>query len=118
MSFLSGTIQLNDIHMRQDSANKLINSFGIPISLKVGLISKVNISFSVINFWASPLDLEIDEAYIILGPSLFLRSNNDSFIDEAEDDLLNTSYDPTNSFNIFEHEMKIKGNAVQINNQV
>ena len=42
----------------------------------------------------------------------------DEIEDEGEDDLLNTSYDPTNSFNIFEHEMKIKGNGLQINNQV
>ena len=78
----------------------------------------MNISFSVISFWTSPLTLEIDEAFLILGPSLFFRSHNDSFMEEAEDDLLNTSYDATNSFNIFEHEMKIKGNGIQINNQV
>ena len=111
MSFLSGTIQLSDLHIRQDMMNKLIDSFGIPFSLIVGLIQNVNITFSVLSFWTSPLDLEIDDAYFVLGPSMFFRSNDESYIEEGEEDLLNTSYDSTNGFNVFEHEMKIKANG-------
>ena len=42
---------------------------------------------------------------------MFFRSNDESYIDEGEEDLLNTSYDSTNAFNVFEHEMKIKANG-------
>lgn len=108
MSFLSGSINLSDLHIKQDMANRLIDSFGIPISLKVGLIKNVNISFSILNFWSNPLTMNIDEVYLILGPSTFFRSSQDSYIEENTNDLLNSSYDSTNAFNVFDHEMKIK----------
>ena len=91
-------------------ANRLIDSFGIPLSLKVGLIKNVNINFSVLSFWSSPLELLIDDVYLVLGPSTYFRSHTESYIEEAPDDLLNASYDSTNAFNVFEHEMKIKAN--------
>ena len=53
----------------------------------------------------------IDDVNLILGPSTFFRSNSDSYIEEAGPDLLNASYDSTNAFNVFDHEMKIKANS-------
>jgi len=111
MSFLSGQLKLSDLHIRQDMANRLIDSFGIPLSLKVGLIKNVNINFSVLSFWSSPLELTIDDVYLVMGPSTYFRSHNESYIEEAPEDLLNASYDSTNAFNVFEHEMKIKANT-------
>ena len=108
MSFLSGSINLSDLHIKQDMANRLIDSFGIPISLKVGLIKNVIIAFSILNFWSNPLEMQIDDIYLILGPSVYFRSNQDSYIEENTNDLLNSSYDSTNAFNVFDHEMKIK----------
>ena len=93
-------------------ANRLIDSFGIPLSLKVGLIKNVHINFSLLSFWTSPLELVIDDVYLVIGPSTYFRSNNESYIEEAPDDLLNASYDSTNAFNVFEHEMKIKATGV------
>ena len=92
-------------------ANRLIDSFGIPLSLKVGLIKNVNINFSVLSFWSSPLELLVDDVYLVLGPSTYFRSHFESYIEEHADDLLNASYDSTNAFNVFEHEMKIKANT-------
>lgn len=116
MSFLSGTIQLSDLHIRQEMANRLIDSFGIPITLKAGLIKKMNVTFSVLSFWTSPLELVIDDVFMILGPSTYFRSNVESYIEETNDDLLNLSYDSTNAFNVFDHEMKIKANNDTANN--
>ena len=48
--------------------------------------------------------------YLLVGPSTYFRSNDESYIEEAPDDLLNASYDSTNAFNVFDHEMKIKAN--------
>lgn len=113
MSFLSGSITLSDLHIKQDMANRLIDSFGIPISLKVGLIKNVNITFSILNFWSNPLELKVEDLYLVLGPSTFFRSNTDSYIEENSNDLLNSSYDSTNAFNVFDHEMKIKTGSEQ-----
>ena len=89
-------------------ANRLIDSFGIPVSLKVGLIKNVNITFSILNFWNNPLEMTVDDIYLVMGPSTYFRSNTDSYIEENTKDLLNASYDSTNAFNVFDHEMKIK----------
>ena len=83
MSFLSGSINLADLHIKQDMANKVIDSFGIPISLKVGLINKVKVSFSILSFWTSPLELQIEDISLVVGPSIFFRSNIDSYIEES-----------------------------------
>jgi hypothetical protein len=113
MSFLSGSIKLQDLHIKQDMANRLIDSFGIPLSLKVGLIKEVNITFSILNFWSNPLELTVNDVYLVVGPSTFFRSNSDSYIEESRKDLLNTSYDSTNAFNVFDHEMKIKQDSTE-----
>jgi len=111
MSYLSGAINLADLNLKQDMANKLIDSFGIPLQLKAGLIGKVRVSFSVLSFWSSPLEITVDDVYLVLGPSTFFRSNDESYIEETPEDIQNMSYDSTNAFNVFEHEMKIKANA-------
>ena len=108
MSFLSGGLSLSDLHIKQEMANRLIDSFGIPISLKVGLIKNVNITFSLLNFWSNPLELVVEDIYLVISPSTYFRSNSDSYIEENKMDLLNSSYDSTNAFNVFDHEMKIK----------
>ena len=111
MSYLSGAINLQELNLKQDMANKLIDSFGIPLQLKAGLIEKVRVSFSVLSFWSSPLDIQVEDVYLVFGPSTFFRSNDESYIEETPEDVLNMSYDSTNAFNVFEHEMKIKANA-------
>ena len=111
MSYLSGAINLQELNLKQDMANKLIDSFGIPLQLKAGLIEKVRVSFSVLSFWSSALDIQVEDVYLVFGPSTFFRSNDESYIDETPEDVLNMSYDSTNAFNVFEHEMKIKANA-------
>ena len=108
MSFLSGSIKLSDLHIKQDMANSVIDSFGIPVALKVGTIANVTVAFSILSFWNSPLEVDVEDIYLLLVPSTFFKSNNDSYIEESKDDLLNASYDSTNAFNVFEHEMKIK----------
>jgi len=75
MSFFSGSINLSDLHIKQDVANRLIDSFGIPISVKAGLIKNVNITFSILNFWNNPLEMKVDDAYFVMGPSTYFRSN-------------------------------------------
>jgi hypothetical protein len=47
----------------------------------------------------------IDEMFLILGPNLSFASHDESYIQDEELDL---SYDSTNVFNIFEHELQIK----------
>ena len=47
----------------------------------------------------------MEDVYLILGPNLSFVSHDESYIDDEEAD---ASYDSTNVFNIFEHELHIK----------
>ena len=51
------------------------------------------------------MEISIDDLFIILGPNLSFVSHDESYI--ADEDL-DESYDSTNVFNIFEHELQIK----------
>lgn len=90
----------------------------LPIALKAGMIGNLQIKvrmmsilliiekqFSILSFWSNPLEMTIDDLYIILGPNLNFASHDESYI---VDDELDASYDSTNMFNIFEHELQIK----------
>ena len=56
--------------------NKLIDSFGIPLQLKAGLIEKVRVSFSVLSFWSSPLEITVDDIVVSpVGPTGAVRRN-------------------------------------------
>lgn len=52
--------------------------------------------------WGGPVEIMIDDLFIILGPNLAVVSNDDSYIEENEQNL-EDSYDGSNMFNIFEH---------------
>lgn len=52
--------------------------------------------------WNNPIELLIDDLYLILGPNLSFVSHDESYINDEE---LDESYDSTNMFNIFEHDL-------------
>jgi hypothetical protein len=57
--------------------------------------------------WNSPVEINIEDLFIILGPNYSIVSNDDSYIQE-DDKHLNDSYDSSNMFNIFEHQLKLR----------
>ena len=85
--------------------------------MKTGLIEKLKVGFSYMSFWSSPIEIEAEDVYLIVGPSTFFKSAEESYIEEGPVDLMNSSYDSTNAFNIFDHEMKIKVNSSSGNSQ-
>eukprot|EP00347_Sterkiella_histriomuscorum_P022380 403330690 len=91
MSILKGNINLKSVNIRPDEANRLIDGLMLP--------------FSILSVWSNPLELTIDDLYLILGPNMSFVSHDESYIADEE---LDESYDSTNVFNIFEHELQIK----------
>lgn len=57
--------------------------------------------------WNGPIEINIDDLFIILGSNINIVSHNESYIDENEQNI-EDSYDDGNMFNIFEHQLKIK----------
>ena len=49
--------------------------------------------------WSGPIEINIDDLFIILGPNHSVVSHDESYIEQNLDE----SYDDSNMFNIFEH---------------
>jgi hypothetical protein len=52
--------------------------------------------------WNGPIEVNIDDLFIILGPNINVVSHDESYIEESEAHILDP-YDGSNMFNIFEH---------------
>lgn len=67
--------------------------------------------------WNGPMEVTIDDLFIILGPNLNIMSHDESYIEE-DGDALEDSYDEANMYNIFEHQLKLRrknGNTYDVN---
>jgi hypothetical protein len=69
------------------------------------------------SLWSNPLEFVIDDLFLVFGPNLSFLSHDESYIQEDElgsqndhgnNNQLNESYDSTNAYNIFDHELQIK----------
>jgi hypothetical protein len=63
--------------------------------------------------WSGPIEVIIEDLFIILGPSVKIVSNDESFEADNETSLLQP-YDKNNMYNIFEHQLKIKKKSSKI----
>ncbi len=100
MSVLSGSVNLRDVNLKPSKANKLLSYLTLPFNLKAGMIGKLALKFSLLSLWSNPLELEVEELMVILGPNMGVVSHDESYIDDED---LDESYDENNMFNIFEH---------------
>jgi hypothetical protein len=50
--------------------------------------------------WNGPVEINIEDLFIVLGPNLSVVSHDESYIEE-NDQNLDESYDSSNMFNIF-----------------
>jgi hypothetical protein len=81
----------------------------MPFSLKAGTIGKLSIKlnyFQMFNKSAAPMEVQIHDLFVIVGPNMKQRSNDDSFIDPEED--LIAPYDDSNMYNILTNTLTVK----------
>ena len=72
-----GEVTLEKLSLRPDTINNLMDEQNIPFWIKVGLITKINIKVSLLNYIGEiPLEIEIDGIDIILSPSYKWIINN------------------------------------------
>ncbi len=90
------------MNLKPDKANKLIQAAGVPFTLKAGTIGSLKVKVNYFTMFSSstttPMEISINDLFLILGPSLSQRSNEDSFY--GLDDLI-APYDEENMYNIF-----------------
>ena len=61
---------------------------------------------------ANSLNISVESAFFILGPSLRTVSKDDSYLQESEKEMLE-SYDENNAFNIFTNNLKLRKKGQQ-----
>ncbi len=112
---MKGLIKLESINLRPDGINAKMDERNLPFWLKAGLISKISIGCSIMNFIGEkPLDIIIEGLDIIVTPSYkWIIKNIDSFIIENKIQM-KSKYDPTdnNSMDIFTKKINVLDNSI------
>ena len=105
---MNGQIQLDNLIIRPDSTNQKLNELDLPIWLKAGMIKKIHIGCSIMNFLGEkPLEITINEIDMIISPSFkWINRNISSYIVELENHI-REMYDPidNNSSDIFKRKI-------------
>ena len=112
---MNGQIKLENLNLRPDGVNEKMDEKNLPFWLKAGLISKIDIGCSIMNFIGEkPLDIIIEGLDIILTPSYkWIIRNIDSFIVENKIQM-KSKYDPNdnNSMDIFTKKINVLDNSI------
>ena len=112
---MQGQIKFENLNLRPDGINQKMDEKNIPFWLKAGLISKISIGCSIMNFIGEkPLDVLIEGLDIILNPSYkWIIKNIDSFIIENKI-MMKSVYDPNdnNSMDIFTKKINVLDNSI------
>ena len=112
---MKGQIKLESINLRPDGINEKMDERNLPFWLKAGLISKIYIGCSIMNFIGEkPLDVIIEGLDIILTPSYkWIIKNIDSFIIENKIQM-KSRYDPNdnNSMDVFTKKINVLDNSI------
>lgn len=107
---MNGIILLEKLNIRPDKANEKLDKQDSPIWLKAGLIRKIQVGCSLMNFIGEkPLEVEIDSIEILLCPSFkWIIQNQFSFLEEDEESI-KLEYDAkdNNSKDIFSKRVHI-----------
>ena len=112
---MKGQIKLENLNLRPDGVNQKMDEKNIPFWLKAGLITKIDIGCSIMNFIGEkPLEIVIEGLDIILTPSYkWIIKNIDSFIIENKMQM-KSLYDPNdnNSMDIFTKKINVLDNSI------
>lgn len=112
MTVSLGEINLKGVNVKPDKASELMYGLGMPFQLKAGTIGNLKIQIkSYMGLFSSQPNLPtiwtIKDLFVIIGPSMAFRSDDEDFIPAHED--LITPYDESNMYNIFQNTLSVKG---------
>jgi hypothetical protein len=90
VGLLSGNLNFYNANLKPNRVNSLLMSLGMPFSLKAGLIGNLQLKYHYISWSSKPMDVLIDELFLVLGPVL-LKSQEaslariDTYASDEED---------------------------------
>jgi hypothetical protein len=68
VALLSGHINFSNANFKPNKVNELLVSLGLPFHLKAGLIGNLQMKYHYMSWSSNPMEIVIDELFIILGP--------------------------------------------------
>eukprot|EP00357_Protocruzia_adherens_P031598 CAMPEP_0115040288 /NCGR_PEP_ID=MMETSP0216-20121206/44698_1 /TAXON_ID=223996 /ORGANISM="Protocruzia adherens, Strain Boccale" /LENGTH=1397 /DNA_ID=CAMNT_0002421417 /DNA_START=274 /DNA_END=4467 /DNA_ORIENTATION=- len=69
VAYLSGAVNLVNVNLKPMKTNELLEFMSIPFSLKAGLIGKCQIKYNLLQWQSNPIEVEVDDMLLVLGPS-------------------------------------------------
>ena len=115
VGIMKGEIKLESLNLRPDGINEVLDKANNPFWLKAGLISKINLKCSLMNFIGEkPIEANIEGINIILTPSYkWIIQNIDNFLFEDLKEM-KMEYSPleNNSINIFGKKINVLDNTI------
>ena len=115
VGLMKGEIKFENLNLRPDGVNDELDRSNFPFWLKAGLISKINIGCSLMNFIGEkPIEAYIEGVNIIITPSYkWIIQNIDSFIYEDLNEMKQeyNSFE-NNSVNIFGKKINVLDNSI------
>ena len=115
VGLMNGQIKLENLNLRPDGVNDTLDQSNTPFWLKAGLIAKINLGCSLMNFIGEkPIEVNIEGINIIITPSYkWIIQNLDSFIYEDLKEMKSeyVAYE-NNSVNIFSKRINVLDNSV------
>ncbi|MCQ2816397.1 MAG: hypothetical protein MJ252_03935 [archaeon] len=110
-----GILHLDKLNLRPDAINTKLDEKNLPVWLKAGLISKIQVGCSLMNFIGEkPLDVLIEGVDVLLTPSYrWIIMNVNSFLSETEDRIAEP-YDQAdnNSRDIFTQKVNVFDSSI------
>ena len=98
------------MNIKPNKAEKFLKSLQLPFQLKAGTIGQLELKLNLMSMFSSDagsMNITLDNVFFILGPSLRTISKDDSYLQESEQEMLE-SYDENNAFNIFSNNLKLR----------
>ena len=115
VGIMKGEIKLEGLNLRPDGVNEVLDKTNNPFWLKAGLISKINLKCSLMNFIGEkPLEVNIDGINIIITPSYkWIIQNIDNFLfEDLKEMKMEYSALENNSINIFGKKINVLDNTI------
>ena len=111
----NGIINLQRLNLRPDALNAKLDDKNLPIWIKAGLISKIQVGCSIMNFIGEkPLEVTIEGVDVMFTPSYrWVIQNVNSFLQETEE-RIRDAYDPSdnNSKDIFTQKVNVFDSSI------
>ena len=115
VGIMKGEIKFENLNLRPDGVNEVLDKDNIPFWLKAGLISKISFGCSLMNFIGEkPIEANFEGVNIILTPSYkWIIQNMDNYLfEDLKEMKMEYSSLDNNSVNIFGKKINVLDNSI------